>query len=297
MARSLTFYFYRAAVDGSDLSFEEALTHTLRLDPKSRVKADGAAHVMLHRFKDSKGNVVRIRMSRLPARASLAGKLDELQLAGNEGLGEETGFYFDPSTRIVAIQSTKIGVSAAMFCRYMNVVVAPRALGLSLTPVPDFASIDQLSEIERFTNFELALAGTDRPVEIPGLPEPIEAILEAQRAVKAPQIELRFTTSRNWRSEQLDAGIVRKAIRAIYKAVGRVEVKRLQVDGRTTDEEAMMIDLMRGRLWAGVSVDDDRRRLPPSVLRQAAADAWAQHADKLRQTYGEESEVQSRPGA
>ena len=99
MYKDVNFDFYRVEVVNGGQSFEHVVTAVgrSRNDASRNVELPTGVY-RLSRFARVgtriEGEVIRIRMTDLPVKARLSGEVSDIDLAEDEGVGEQTAFIF-----------------------------------------------------------------------------------------------------------------------------------------------------------------------------------------------------------
>ena len=127
MSKIIHIDFYRVSVlDDPNLRFNDLVEDVSALpndDQRNLFIRDAPVRLQTcHPRPDAIiGDMVRIRMNALPAKASLGGDIAPLDLADDEGIGEETAFYYNIPRRIAVVQRNKFGVTAPQMAHYFTV--------------------------------------------------------------------------------------------------------------------------------------------------------------------------------
>jgi hypothetical protein len=97
------------------------------------------------------------------------------------------------------------------------------------------------------------------------------------------------------REGSLDVQRVKRAARRLLQIDAQEgadgSVKRIEIRGRTEDDEPVLLDLLRDRMIETASIElDTDRRLPYARRRQALREAFTARSDQLRAMFGRPEE-------
>ncbi|WP_442940553.1 DUF6731 family protein [Nostoc sp.] len=71
--------------------------------------------------------------------------MSDIQLAQNEGIGEQSAFIYHPATSILALQSNRNGVSPGDFAKYFEIFAGTNA-SISFDPVIQMSVLQRLAK-------------------------------------------------------------------------------------------------------------------------------------------------------
>lgn len=113
MSKTLNIDFFKVVMPSNiNLAFGEVLQKVITLPAEQRFKVVRLHHLSVHEANFGwqqtwEGEIICIRMDNVPAKADLAGKIEDFKLADNEGIGEQSAFIYHPNTNIMLLQSNK----------------------------------------------------------------------------------------------------------------------------------------------------------------------------------------------
>jgi hypothetical protein len=250
------------------------------------VRLHASSSPMAHRVE---GEMIRIRMDTAPARASINGPVGDFDFDDDEGFGEETAFLYDTRYRILVLQRNHTGVSASSFSGYYELL--PRLGGaVVLDPVMDPKTTAKFNELATIRQFEVSVAGITNS-------ETIHDMNPNASVQKFPDLvdhfgaqSVRIYLSMEHQPGGLSLNRVKQAARQLLQASDddHVAVRKIELSGRTPDDDALVVDLLRDRL-----VEEDEipisteRRLPYEARRIALERAYSRQEGTLQGLFDE----------
>ncbi len=251
----------------------------------------GDAIIRLHKLYDGtlmEGDLVRLRMSALPAKGDLDGALTDIDFDEEEGLAEQTAFLFDPKTQVLLLQRNRSGVGGNTFARYFEEKgEVPEAIVLS--PIIKGKTLQRLSKFQQIRKVQIGIARPHEAAKLAdsGGPTSMHRYLKTLEHLQAPRMDIEVSVGR-----QTDGMSFNGAVDFVKNAMGLQtgddgDVIRILVDGKNEDDETETLDILKDRIIYQVQVDPDgRRRLKYSVRRNAMLKAWNDRQDEI-QLYAE----------
>jgi hypothetical protein len=284
-AQKMTVEFYRVMnphPPGSTL--EHYLELTAKMQPGNRnVNRDG--HVI--RLQEGgvntqfwSGDMIRIRMQHLPVKADLHGEVSSLDLEKDEGLGEETAFFYHIPTRVLIIQRNRNAVTASAFAHYLSRLHDGLHVGLEI--IIEEAVMKKLDKMEQIRCFEIQVAALDHLNILKQQKETsVSNMIALSQFFQSPHINISLSMGRQ--KGTLDR--VRETIKKLIK-VGETDdkaVEKLKITGRHADDEKTVLDLLEHRMLESIDLPSDiPARFVPFHQRSAALkEAWERREDEL----------------
>lgn len=234
------------------------------------------------------GDMVRIRMNDIPIIVSLDGDVDEVELEADEGIGEETAFLYDNTTRVLAIQRNRFGVAPSKFTSYFeelagldNPIIAAMILR------EDVAR--ELGRLQVVREFHVRFASIKNPTLItqdrPGTKNAIKLLDDT-----APAVGITLAMGRKRGSLSVPAVVdsAKKFLKwATGKVAGEEQVESIKVHGTFDDDSEAKINLLEYRLVenADVPVDARSRRLLYDNRRTAIREAFDRRRAELERMF------------
>ncbi len=293
MSPTLKIDFYRVSMpENCPLSFEQAIAQVASMSPDSARNLQIKSHFI--RLLEAnqgpnywEGDIIRIRMDEMPLKASLSGPVTPLNLAEDEGIGEETAFYYHPPSRVLLFQYNRHGVSASMASYYFR-RKADIEGDIVLEPVLQEDVLLRLARMCIFRKFVFRVAGEQNAQVFQGQGHGVGALTDLIHQFQAPTIEVTLSLGRK-RQGSLGLQAVRDTIAQMlrFAAGSQPQVERLQIAGREGEEDDIrFIDLLRDRMTEMVEVSlDASRRVPPTERRRALRDAWLRRQEEVLRMY------------
>jgi hypothetical protein len=226
-------------------------------------------------------DMVRIRMNALPAKASLGGVIAPFDLNDDEGIGEETAFYYNIPRRIAVIQRNKFGVSAPQIAHYFTVKTG---LGtLVFDPIFETETMIKYATMQNVRKFEVAIAGKQNPQIFNTLEAGLSSTVDMIQTLQAPSVDITVSMGHERGS------LATRAVKAVADALLVIandspdQVKKIKITGSSTDEEqSALLNLLEDRMVETVDVPEDtNRRLSYLSRISAVRQAWQRRRDEL----------------
>ncbi|MEM4721395.1 MAG: DUF6731 family protein [Candidatus Methanomethylicaceae archaeon] len=273
------------------ISFEQAIAQVANISPESRnlqIKSHFIRLLEAHQGPNYwEGDLIRIRMDEMPLKASLAGPVTPLDLADDEGVGEETAFYYHPPSRVLLFQYNRHSVSASMASYYFRRMAGIEG-DIVLEPVLQEDVLVRLARMRIFRKFIFKVSGEQNAQVFQGQGHGVGALTDLIHQFQAPTIEVTLSLGRKRRGS-LGLQAVKDTIERLlrFAAGSHPQVERLQIAGREGDgDDIRFIDLLKDRMIEMVHVPlDASRRVPPMERRRALQSAWLRRQEEVLRMY------------
>lgn len=263
----------------------KGVTNLAADSPQRNVDVNGPIRLLSSTHEDAcwHGEMIRIRMDEIPIRASLRGDVDLFDLEDDEGVGEETGFMYVPRTKTLVLQRNRLSVSASAWATYFK-VQAKLDDFIVLLPIIEPGTMARLNEIQEIRQIDIRFAGIRNPDELKKKSVGVEKMMELLDTFDAPSARLYLSMGHDKRG-----GLNRKVAKtALLKLLGAARadggnvIAKLEISGRTADEELQVVDLLRDRMIERDELDlDVNRRWPYSRRKKSLYDAWKRRETQL----------------
>jgi hypothetical protein len=307
-AKKFTIDFYRVVMpEDANATFEDVLDAVAALpanDEQRNVEIRGTP-VRLHDLairgqRLRHGELVRIRMDEMPVRASLTGDLDPFDFEDDEGVGEETAFLYHRGLQVLVLQRNRIGVSNYGFVQYFQ-AHAEELLDLdgwiTLEPVIEPETMARLRDTRIIRKLDVRFAGVHDPqrlareAEDTGPAPGVSKMLDLIETFAAPAAHIELSMGHE-RTGTLAVDRVKRTARRLMNIGGdrrpEGQVKRIEITGKTGDDEPVFLDLLRDRMIEiGEGELDAERRLPYNVRYRALRNAYSERRDQLRALFAQ----------
>lgn len=232
--------------------------------------------------------LVRIRMDKMPTKASLAGGIEPFQFEADEGVGEETAFYYHMPTQILVLQYNRYGVLASTVGRYFQIIAQVEG-EIDFDPVLQEDALIRMARMRSFRKFSFRIAGGQNAQIFQGLGYGVGAMADLINDFQAPSAEISLSMG-HVRKGSLMMDAVGNTIRRVLGIAAEHpnKVAKLQISGREEGgHETRLIDLLHDRMIERIPVElDKNRRLSYLTRRQALQQAWIKRQDELLRMYG-----------
>lgn len=290
MSRQIKIDFYRVEMpDDADISFEGIIERVAKsADNAKRTEVIGQAHVRLQEATMDRNcwraEMVRIRLEDGAIVTKLSGESDPIDLAQDEGLGEQTAFLYRPSLRVLVLQRNKFAVSSSKLAQYFeNKGGLDRPI--MLDPIYTQDALQRLGGFTSIRSCEVRMAGPLDPEQFREQVPHIGGMVDLLKVFKSPRLALRWSMGQGNPDGSLSFRKVIAAMKALVKTADRDEARvfKLQISGRNSEDERDILDLVEERLTVVKTVERDKDRTLPYARRSAAIyQAWEEKRDELR---------------
>ena len=291
MATQVKIDFYQVTMPaGAGIPFEGLLRQvdSSSKDETRNVDVRGAPVRLQHASPDKglwEGEMLRIRMASLPVKAKLTGTIRRLDFEDDEGIGEETAFLYYPAWRILLLQRNQHGVAASSLARYFD-NRGGFADGIVLSPILQSDALARLGQMATFRTLALRVAPLGHPDALKNQGHGLGGMIDLLKEVDAPQVTVSLEMGRQ-RGSLSVKGVVRMASDLLRRSVDGGMVEKIEISGRTEDEQTQVFDLLQLRMQEVSDVTPSRDRRVAYPTRQAILRrAWEQRREELRGMYG-----------
>lgn len=229
------------------------------------------------------GDMVRTRMDTLPRKSNIeTGQLALLDLDDDEGLGEETAFLYDPTTRCLTIQRNRFAVSASAFAGYCTEIGAFES-SITLEPIISGDAIARLREFDRVNRLEIKVAGLAGGQVLRDSPYSLAHLAEFADDYAGPVVNIEVSMGHR------KGSLVRDRVRNVVDWLrgqardGGVDVRRIEVSGSAPGDDTQVLDLLESRIVEYRTVEVNRNRVVTyTARRNAVRAAWEAQRDRIR---------------
>jgi hypothetical protein len=291
MSKTLNVDFFKVVLPADiNLSFEEVLKKIIQLPAGQRFQEVRLQYVYLHEAtfgwqQTWEGEIVRLRMDNIPAKGNLAGQIEELKLADDEGIGEQSAFIYHPATNILLLQSNKHGVSPGNFARYFELIIGSNA-SIYIDPVIQWDALQRLEQMKTVKKLNISIAALENMsvFENSGL----EEFVNLTTAYQAPAIDIEFKVSRSKKSS-LPLEKVRNATTSLLRIYNQNQnqVKKIRISGSSDDDDNLYVDLLKDKMRESIQIkaSNGQRNIPYLERQKALRDAWEKRKSEILKMY------------
>lgn len=282
---------FRVGIEGQpDFRFEQALEAVRdRPDDESRnvklghqvtrVAELDVAHGLWY------GDMWRIRMDALPMIADLKGSSKLLDLADDEGVGEETAFLFHPPSQILVLQSTRSGVSPRGFAHYFETLCGLDLL--DILPAYSASALVRLGKLHRITLCRIKVAAPQRFGPLSSAHDSLSDIGQIMERHKAPQIVVEMASGAHGKLDQVK-DLFRTAARLVGSSADASDAAvNVHVAGYDGDDVKDEIDVFAEQIREEEKMQSDtKRRLSFEERREVVRTVWSRRRKEILDLYG-----------
>lgn len=288
MSKKIKIDFYKVVMhETAGVTFEAILQQVDALSTKDRVKEVRFHQIWLSEFctqpQFCEGDMIRLRMSNVPIKGNLAGNVEEISLAHDEGIGEQTAFLYHIPTKVLALQSNQSGTSASVFAQYfeeMSGINQP----IHLDPVLQIDAMERLLNMTSVSNFEVRVAGLENMNSLQNQDLGLKNFISLSETFRAPTVSVKVSVGRK-KKKSLDV----EEIKHIARNLARMPqpcVKKIRISGSTEEEENIYLDLLKDRMRESVDMNQGTNRSVSYLLRQKAMrEGWMRRESDLTKMF------------
>ena len=205
------------------------------------------------------GDMVKIRMTNLPTRIDQRGSEREIDFHDDEGIGEETAFFFDEERNVLVLQRNRNGVSFSGFEDYFA-HFAGKTGRFQLLPMISNTALEQLRRSPRIGKFELEVAPTVSRMDIQAS-RSLSDVLSLMEQVAGEKVSVTIGVAPR-RRRGLSMSSVVKTAQELLRIRERYpnDVRKLRAYAEKEDRKMAMLDLLVDRIRADDQVPYDESR-------------------------------------
>ncbi len=219
------------------------------------------------------GEMIRIRMDQAPLKANLAGHVEPIALADDEGMAEDTAFLYYRPTGVLLYQRNRVGVSPGRFAGYFETKAGLEG-PIALDPLLEQNARKRMNKLNAIRKVEIRLTHVDRPDDLKDHEHDLNSVLDLLKVLDAPDARLTFSMGRS--RGTLDVTDCLRTLNTLHRVAGSNEgnVTKLEVHGHRDVEVPEVIDLIKDRLVETFELEADaERRIPYETRRLALREA------------------------
>lgn len=233
------------------------------------------------------GDMLRIQMSDLPPKAKLSGKIGDLDLADDEGIGGETAFLYDPLLKVIALQRNRRGVGARALAEYFE-DKAELDDEIELQPIIQGAAIARLARMKETRRLKVRFAGVTNAAYFKRQGVGVEEMIDVLEFFRAPSGTFEMSMGREsgslWTKRIITLG---RRLITMSPDVGGGDVTTMEVSGILDDDSKDEFDVLSYRMVEVVTVNENKhRRSSYKRRRPEIRTAWDRRKKELKDMYG-----------
>jgi len=251
--------FYRSTERDDHIRLETTLDKALALPQSARTLAVDKERIILVSLAENRGiytgEIARLRMTETPVIGDLQGQLQDIPLRPDQGIAERTAFLFDSSTQILAIHAIREAVSASRLAGYCDVLEASPD-GYIFEPVVNTSTLRDFNRLSSIRKVEVKIASIGSAGAAPAADRAsVKDYLKLKELAALEAETMTITLSMGMRRE---GGMVRDAARGLVRGLldhkESLSVETLRVSGKEPGDEAVLLDLINGRVREEVPI-------------------------------------------
>lgn len=266
MTRNVNVNWFQVELpDDSQVTFQNILEQQNRnWDPNNKpVVPVGDFFIVLGDFSQqddiTTGQLVLVNMNQQPAIVNVQQPSRDtrlIQMAAEEGIGNETAFLYAPQYRILMFHSRFGGVSRGRFSYFWEDIgeVSP----IELKPVLDLTTHEKFNKMRMIRKLEVQVADLRNQAIIEGDDCTVSSILSFQQDYEAPKLKLELSIGRS-KKGTIHLENTKRLIRQLS---GRDTTEKLVIKGKENeDSDPEVLDLIKQRIVSRIEVEVRNRRL------------------------------------
>ncbi|AUB37458.1 hypothetical protein COO91_03403 [Nostoc flagelliforme CCNUN1] len=274
-----------------NLAFGEVLQKVITLPAEQRFKVVRLHHLSVHEANFGwqqtwEGEIICIRMDNVPAKADLAGKIEDFKLADNEGIGEQSAFIYHPNTNIMLLQSNKHGVSSGNFAQYFELMIGSND-SIYIDPVIQLDALQRLESMNRVKKFNVSIAALEDMSVFNNCG--LEEFAKLTTVYQAPSINIELKASRKKHSS-LPLEKVRNTAKSLLgiSTQNQSQVKKIRISGSSDEDDSLFVDLLKDRMRESIQINASttQRNISYVERQKALRSAWQKRELEILKTYG-----------
>lgn len=283
---------------GADFSFDFLIASAMNLNGEDRSRKVRDAYLRLQESSQNLdlffGDMIRLKMSDYQSViGSLDGIVEPIELARNQGIGEQTAFLYHPGTRVLAYHRTQSGAQASSIMKYFQEIGSlSEPIGSSL--IMKKSAIKDIARMNYVKKFHFKVAGLSNPGAVfSGDDEAVGFIRQVSKVLSGPVLELSLSSGKF--NEPLDKGRITKLAEALSslrpktqnEKLDHIGPKTIEIAGYADDNSPISIDLVRDRIREKIKLSTSATGpLSYSNRLDAVKRAWIKRKDEIQELYG-----------
>ena len=238
------------------------------------------------------GEIIRIRPEEPTTIGDTSGHVHSLQHPENEGPCSETAFRYDCTTKVLAIQCLRAGVTAANLAKYCE-VFANLGGAIVASIVPNINEANKLGRMRYVKEYTLKLASIDNPTLVVARgPDSTQAV-QLLRESRVPKIGITMSLGHGPKGRSLGVADVIDSARRFFGMQSShtdggspIQVDAVQLFGEDENHSPIQVHMLKLIMNENRRVDKGAdKRLSYDDRRDAIRDAWATRQSDIETLY------------
>lgn len=290
MAKFINIEFFRLSISGAgDATFTDIFEPTSKLPVSNRIFYIDGIPIWLLESKVSEqfiqGDMVRLRMTDLPNKGKLSGDIDDLNLQDDEGISEQSAFFYHKATKVLLFQRVKEGIDIGQFCNYFSERKGSTGIVIGEAILEEDA-MKKFEGFKEIRQFELKVANLES-IEIYEDPDAaVEELLDINKELNSTTMDVTFSIGRKRKNFLNKVKVLSMANDLVKRYTSHNSaVRKLNVVGLSDKDKYIFLDLlgtrMKGKIKVNYSKDERNRNIPFDARIDAIKDLWAEKQAEL----------------
>lgn len=214
-----------------------------------------------------------IQVNNIPPVAKRGKAFTQMQLEEDEGLGHYTSFVYDPSNQIIIVQNNRNGITASGVAAYFKYNFRGDIRRIELKVVINPTDLTQLASVNSIRKVNLSIAGLENGgiLANDGVRRSVGELRTLADNTRAQVIQISLGIG--YGEGSLNGNVVKNIIRSLTRADDYGSIKKLEIVGRDSDEEALKtIDFITNKVIIDVTLERTRHlneRTIERLIREA----------------------------
>ena len=200
MAKFINIEFFRLSVSGAgNATFSDIFDPISKLLLIDRVFYINKVPIWLLEFKVSEqfiqGDMVLLRMTDLPNKGKLSGDIEDLNLQADEGISEQSAFFYHKETRVLLFQKAKEGIDIGQFCNYFSERNGKSGIVID-EPILEVDAMQKFENFKEIRQFDLKVANLEGLAIHEDPDAAVEELLDINKDLNSTTMDITFSVER-----------------------------------------------------------------------------------------------------
>lgn len=281
--------FYRVDLpDDHDGPFQDLLQQLIGLPPEQRSLAVQGGWVHFKALTMSRthalGQMFRVRADQIPSAVDLAGEIEQLALADDQGIAWPTHFYYRLPNRTLLLLRGPQAVHGPSFEDFIS---RKSEVAISLAPVPQPEVVRRLRRMQDVKKVQLQLADADAFQHF-RQGRAIVSLVDIMNHYDAPMAELTLSIGRRRTTRLNRQRAVSLCEQLLRMSTDGQRVGKARIIGWDPDDErTVLLDLLHGKMVESAEVLLENRQLSYAGCVGALEAAYERRRNDLAELYSE----------
>lgn len=208
------------------------------------------------------GDMLKIQMSDLPPKAKTNGKVSNLNLADDEGIGGETAFLYHPNTKVIVLQRNRGGVTAKRTVEYFTRKAALDS-PITFRPIIQGDALKRLISMKETKKMRIYFANVSNPEFFRNHGKGLSEMIDVLEYFGAPKgvVEVSMGHEKGTLLGQRIVALGRSVLSLVgLGSDGANDVDKMEVTGVLDDDSRDVFDLLAYRMVELVTAEENKAR-------------------------------------